>query len=288
MTSRAKTFTLVLMVATTVFLGAAFMAWTVMPYTQMVTFFSKLKQYYGGNEQAFLTSHAAFYPHTFIQTEMRYQLVASLIKKYIASKAPENLQRLTVFAIDKFQESMALGDHVPQHYLVLGQAYDFLAALDTAKTAEYRTKAEASYAHALELFPRNQEVTYAYLINLSYQGRFNEAVTAAKQLLDDDPRIAESHYYYATLLYSKDNTAYVPEVLEHLEFAQDRIMDPLPRLTLAIYQRMLAYTYQHNDLDRLTTVVARLIKINPDQAEIYERILAYIAQYHRMPVLNLK
>jgi regulator of sirC expression with transglutaminase-like and TPR domain len=65
-------------------------------------------------------------------------------------------------------------------------------------------------------------------------------------------------------------------------------MDPLPRLTLAIYQRMLAYTYQHNDLDRLTTVVARLIKINPDQAEIYERILAYIAQYHRMPVLNLK
>ena len=288
MTPLVKKITLAVFISSSIFLGVGFFVWTVFPYAQMSVFMANYKVYSGGDSNPLFTDTFEFYPETFIQPEMRYQVVDSLIRQYTSGTISNNQAPLVTLMTQKLAQSLSLGndDHA-EYYLDLGRAYNILATMYPDKAHEYFVLASDAYQHALALFPGEQNIMYAYMINLSHQGKIDDALRVAQLALAEDDRVPESHYYLGLALFSKDNNANAVASLNELEYGLDRGVNSVPQVTLAIYEKMLQVFYASGDSVHLTVVLNRLIQLNPNESGVYQKILSYMHTYNQIPVLNL-
>ena len=283
-----KKLTLTGFVCAALFLGIAFFVWTIFPYAQMSVFMANFKAYPGGDTGPLFTDSFEFYPETFLQAQMRYEVVQALIPQYTNGSISNNQTPLVVFMTQKLAESVSLGnkDHSEQ-YLDLGRAYDILASVYPDKAQEYHSQAGDAYRQALALFPGEQSILYAYIINLSHQNKIDDSLRVAEQALAEDPRVPESHYYLGIALFTKDNNLNAVAALSELEFALDNNANPIPEFTLAVYEKMLQIFYTSGDSVHLITVLNRLIQLNPNETATYQKILTYMKTYNQIPLLNL-
>jgi tetratricopeptide (TPR) repeat protein len=192
------------------------------------------------------------------------------------------------FATQKLAESVAMGDNYPEHYLDLGRAYDLLAGIHPDQAVQYHDKAQVVYQQALSIFPQDQSLLFADMINLSYEGKIDEAIKVAQAALAEDERVPESHYYLGEILFLKDNVSNATVSLDDMEYSLNQGVNPLPVLTKAAYEKMLALFYKESDMPHLVTVLNRLVLINPDEAPTYQKVLEYIKQTNQIPILNLQ
>ena len=243
-----------------------------------------------GNPEVLKKAQFPFIGTFSIQPELRYHFMDQILQFYADSPnetVKKSLESLVPFAIDKLSEGLSYDDSAA-YFLALGRAYDLEADMYPDQTQEFHLKAEVQFKKALELYPDNQKTMYVYAINLAHQNKFDDALTMLQQTLAVDPRVAESHYYLGVILFYQDNSVNAVSSLENIEYALDHDMNPLATFTKAAYQRLLVIFYDRGDLPHLTTVLSRLVLINPDQAEQYKKVLDYIKTYNQMPILSLQ
>lgn len=272
----------------TVFLFITVVFWTYIPFRQMATFSKAFREVRAGNpERMFTNEEKIFSRFTFVQPELRYQFIDFLFRDFSAEPTPDAPPALAL-AMEKLEEGLAVNSDYANHILALGKGYDLQANLGIGDVDELRKKAEEVYLDALEIFPDNQRITFAYAINIANQRRIDEAIEIVEEVYEADPRVAESNFYYGALLYMKDNTGNADRALPHFEYVLDRIPDPMPVLTITIYRKMLSHYYTLRDTERFYKVTKRLVQLDPDQKEAYETILSYMDEQGVIPNISIE
>lgn len=275
---------MVLFSIATIFLGCIFFMWTIVPYIQIGHFYYELKSGAFSKNQIPTNPNSIFYPQTYVQPSIRYNLTDFLFRSY-AEKPAQSSITLIKFAIAKLEETVAYEKNYPNYFLNLGKAYDFLGDLSAPEEkASLQQKAESYYKQALDLVPGNQRIMYAYSINLLNQGRTEEAILMARNALAGDPRVAESHYYLGVILF-KGGSNYYDEALAELEKSLDETGGQPDQLVQSIYKEMISYYYHKQDVARFTIVLKRLPR-SSDQQEDYQKIMDYIAKNNHLPMLE--
>jgi len=280
MTSTTKKIITALFAAGSVFLGLMFFVWTLFPYLQMSVYHVNFMTALAGDLAPFRDSAFSFYPRTFISKELNQESLDYMLKQ--DSVDPEFIALLAVH----LRETIGTHDDDMKDYVTLGEADTALAELYPEKKDAFHAEADSSYEAALKLFPKSQAVMYSYAISLSNQGQEERALGLLKDALLEDPRVPDSHYYLGVLLYSIDNTKNSDTALGYLESSLSTGVDPLPKLTSSIYQKMLTHYYSLGDIDHVETVLRRFIASGQAQAAAYQKVLDYILENHALPVIR--
>jgi|GEM_PF-3081906 len=286
MKEKYKKIILIFFCIVTLFLGVLFVFWTIIPNLQSTFFYKNFRLFTNEqNEKGLLNSQFSFYPNTYVQPRLRYEFMDLLFKAYAGGQNPS--KELVLFAKNKLEENTLIEGNYANNFLALGKAYDLLADLYPKEQAQMRLKAESSYKKALELFPGIQSVLYTYSVNLTNQGRIDEALSMIEQAVKEDPRVAESHYYLGVILYNKGGDQNINESLKEMETAfQGGYVgqDNLPRI---IYEKMLIHYYDQKNISNLKIVLNRLVYLNESQADTYKKIIKYMDLNKIIPILNL-
>ncbi len=271
------------------FTGVAFFVWTVIPYAQMGRFYKEFRRAVNGTPSALMDSQFAFSPYTSVQPALRYTLIAYLFDEYKAGRL-DNTAPLIPFAIEKMKETANrdTAGH-PYYFSSIAKAYDELAEVHPDAAGAYYKQAEVYYKESLARSPNNynQDARYAYAINLTNQGRTDEAVTLLRATLAADTRVPLSHYFLGVILF-KQGFQNSTEALHELEYALDHDADPSPTLSKKIYQKLLYHFYNTKEVDQFLIVIRRLPQYDPAQASIYATIIEYVTKHHSVPLLDLQ
>ena len=204
-----------------------------------------------------------------------------------ASEKNYNDVSLLKFAISKMEETIKYESNYPARFFTLGKLYGVLALASPGENDELLLKAEEQFKKALSLYKDKQDIAYMYAVNLSNQGRDDEALAITKREVDLDPRVLESHYYYAIMLIKKGGVKNTDLSLSEFEIAFNGGFGPKDELPKEVYNKLLLYYYENKDIHRLSTVLSRLIVLNPAQAQIYQKIVDYIKQNKVIPILSM-
>ncbi|MEI6580859.1 MAG: hypothetical protein WCO07_01660 [bacterium] len=287
MRKKDKKIILVLSILITLFLGLVFFAWTVVPNLQMVTFYKNLRIFINRQqEEKLLNSKFTYYPMTYVQSELRYKFAEYIFRAFLEKDNPS--KEFVVFAKDKLEESARKENNYANNFLALGKAYDLLADLYPDQQVLMRLKAEENYKKALKLLPDMQTILYALSVNLTNQRKTDEALVVSKKAVEEDPRVAESHYYYGIMLFNKGSKQNMDESLKEMEIAFQNNFPANSSLARGIYEKLLSYYYDKKDIFNLKTVLNRLIYLNENQADVYKKIIKYMDDNKIVPILNLR
>lgn len=143
-------------------------------------------------------------PYTYAQAEIRTSLLVSVLQGFrqndVGAARPFLLQ-LTEAAKDAAERERTNA----RYYLSVATAYEIL---DDLKTAEiYRQK-------SLELAPKRQELLYSLALNYVRQGRSEDAMRVADEMLRLEPTVGHARVYYAIILSQADGPAAYRQVMD--------------------------------------------------------------------------
>lgn len=232
--------------------------WTLVPMSQMSTYLDAIS----GNDVAAIVQQpdAIFEPYTFAQQDIRSHFLNVAIANY------GNPQAKPIFdlALAKMEELAQIEPNNPRYLLMVAGAYDRMGKADNSMV-NYK-KAEAYYQKALALAPQRQDVVYAYALNLSYQGRNQEAESMLRKELVADPFSPETHYYLGIIIMVSGGD--YKDALQQLEiaFQSPTFAGSRDEFVRNLYRTMIKRTYQERDKERFIIVAERLKTIDPGQA----------------------
>ena len=207
--------------------------------------------------------------------------------KFASEKNYSNIP-LIKFIINKLEESMAYEGNYAGRFFTLGKIYGILAIASPENDNELLKKAGEQFEKALSLYKNKQDILYMYTVNLSNQGKDDEALSVAKNTVDLDPRVLESHYYYGIMLFKKGADENLNQALKEFEIAFNGGFKPKDDLPKTLYEKFLMYYYGKKNTDNFRIVVSRLMSLNSEQTATYQKIIDYIDKNKVIPSLNIK
>jgi tetratricopeptide (TPR) repeat protein len=285
MNKNSKIITIIFFSITTIFLCVVFFFFTLIPNIKVIMIYNDLVKVANGDTGT-LPQIGDIMDNT--DPDISFKALDFLLNNYQYNKdiKEENKRLLISFVVDKISNNLSLKIKYPDQLIVLGRAYDLMAQWDQQKAQGFLLKAEEQYKKALIIYPYNQKILYAYSINLINQGRDEEAIKMAQEAVNEDPRVAESHYYLGVLL-AKQNINNADSVLSEIEITLNNKIDPNNEVTKPIYEKLLSFYYNNRNINKLLIVIKRLIIIDPTQTETYQNIANYIETKKQIPVLKI-
>jgi tetratricopeptide (TPR) repeat protein len=258
------------------FFTIAFIFWTFIPYLQMTTYMDKITS---GKAHQVLKTDFIFSPYTYSQRVIRYEFLKYLEEQNIGA------QNIPLFdgAIEKMEELVEREGSNPYQHIRLGRAYD--KKVELLKDNSYFKKADESYKKAIALAPQRQETYYAYALSLVRQSRADEAIKILEVPPALDKDIPISYFYLGLAQFNFGETTYV-DALTNLEtsFALSNV-NPDMKVSISIYQKLLAYFYRQPDRTRLFTCAVRLASFDSDQKSLYQGLADLMKTNDRFPSL---
>jgi tetratricopeptide (TPR) repeat protein len=241
-----------------------------------------------GESTELLDAHAWEYNRDAFSLVNAQALVDTVLVPYTKGELSKATPLLAV-SVDHLAETAAVdGDTCTTCYLSLGKGYDLLARFSKGdQRTLYFQKADTAFVRGLERLPRNPEIAYAYALHLSDAGRVDEGIAVLHSVLNDDPRIAQTHYYLGILLYQQDpdNAIRALTELELSQAAGSNVQIDIATAKL-VYTKMLRYFYTQQDVERFSTVASRLAVLDPAQAGVYQKIVSYVAEHSSLPMIT--
>jgi tetratricopeptide (TPR) repeat protein len=270
------------------FLGISFFVWTVYPYAQMASYVKKIDLAINGEPEALTESKFVFEPYTSVQPTIRYRFLYNLFSEYKKGVLNVKDVPLIEFAIMKMDETVKQTDHYPQQFSIMGKMYDALADIAPNDAQRYDTLAEVYYKKAISLSPNNynQDAKFSYSLNLTNQGRVNEAVLLMRQTVAYDTRPPEGHYYLGLALFKQGEANYL-ESLNEMEYSFSHKFNPFKGLAKGMYGNFMAYFYHKKDIKNLITVVDRLALLDEAQRDTYIKLSEVMRTYNRIPIIDI-
>ena len=285
MNKNSKIITIIFFSISTIFLCVVFFFFTLIPNIQVSMIYNDLVKVANGDTGTLpqigdIMNNA--------DSDISFKALDFLLNNYQYNKdiKEENKRLLISFVVDKISNNLSFKAKYPDQLIVLGRAYDLMAQWDTQKAQSLLLKAEEQYKKALVIYPYNQKILYAYSINLINQGRDEEAVEMAHEAVNEDPRVAESHYYLGVLLI-KQSLNNADNALSEMEISLNNNVNPDNIITKQIYEKLLNFYYNNRKIDKLLIVVNRLSIIDKTQTATYKNIANYIETKKQIPVLKI-
>ena len=260
----------------------AFVADTLIPHIQMLTFRTELTETWSvGNDS--LLSNSIFAPDTYAQDTIRTDLLDAAFTAYNNGQlnAPSPfLDR----GISEMESYTAMHPDLYDDQLVLAKGYDVQAALHDNDLLDYKL-AETHYLAALALIPNRQTVIYPYSVNLARQGRMDDAVALLKGAIARDPEILQTHFILGEV-YALGGPSYSKDALPEFETALDAGIDLNEALVIQAYQNFLFDFKQQNDPTDFRTAAVRLGELQPELQATMQQLVASLDATHVIPELN--
>ncbi len=279
-----KNLTIGILSISTLFLGVSFFVWTVIPYIQMSSYFSQIKAFRAKEDINLAQFNQAFGRQTYVQGELRNDLVDRIIDAY-QTDAQTALVGVLPAALTRLEEYTTRFDTSPKYFVTLAKGYGLNYSLTETDTNDLK-KAEKFYKKALILMPKNPEIAYGYTVNLLNQKRFTEAEQLAKQTLAEQGSINLS-YQYLGLVYYRSGVSYYDQALEYfeqgIELGKNNSLKTLPE----IYSTLFKHYYEKKDINRFKIVINRIKELIPEQKEAFVTLEQYIEQYNRIPLITI-
>ena len=191
--------------------GVVVAYWLVgVPYVQSRTYINAIGQdskVLGQEASAFL------YPFSYAQPSLRTDFMQSI--KNSGGATDTRLYALSNLAQEALEES-ASHSQDPRPYQLLAEFYVQRGGVDKQAYAQ----AEAFANKGLSYAPKRQSLRYLKAAALSGQGKNDEALALLQETIDQAPDVAQSYYYYGSVLAVADGSQY-PTVKEYLQKAKD-------------------------------------------------------------------
>ncbi|MEN9582156.1 MAG: Tetratricopeptide repeat [Candidatus Parcubacteria bacterium] len=280
------------LIVATLFFGIAFVAWTLVPNSQIIRLHKAYQKAIDTYDYTVVTKDASlFTPYTHVQPMLRYVFLAFMVSTFNTGER-EIAPKLIPFTLDKIKESLLTTTPYINSYIYISYTYDTLAIneSDPAKKQEYLADAEHYYREALNLFPSYQKLIESYGLNLYNQNKHQEAIDLYKKALAVDPHAPKIQYFLGQfLVYENDKymPEYMPRALEHLEAALSSNFNQDVNLTRAAYKKMFTYFYKKKDSSHLVVILKRLALLDPSQQDKYLDIVKYITESGKVPEIEL-
>lgn len=267
-----------------VFSVYTFIWYTLIPFSQLATFYSKMHRAFAGREESFEKDSFVFSPMTFAQGLIRYNFVNTMLEQYKAGRVTR-VHPLLLVSIERLQEYVEREPYFPNYYFLLGRATDLLADLNN-NNITLLEQAGKYYEAGLALNPYRQDGRYAYAINLMNQGREEESQKIIRETLAENHAVPESHYYVGVLELKRKKPDHVFALYE-IEKALTAGANPDPKLTNRVYDIFFNYFYNKKDKENFITVLERKKIFDPKQTAIYDAIIFEITTKGRIPIIDL-
>jgi len=243
-----------------------------------------LKYIFSGKADLILTDSFIFEDYPYVQFRLRSDFTRNVGGSTITGDTGIKLVDL---AIDKLEnwENAPIND--PTYFVSLARAYE--AKGNLLKDKSFIAKAGEFYQKAIDISPKRQELRYIYAGNLINQGKSDEAIQLLKEAVALAPEIPHSHFYLSIALLSRGESAY-DEIFTNMEFVADSgLLPQFDQTTLKnIYGKFITYYYEKRDKDKLSQVAGRMVYIDPDQSELYKKLVDYIGQTGQIPDISFK
>jgi len=243
----------------TVFFLWGLIFWTLVPMSQMNNYLAAIRdQKFGLIVQQ---PGAIFEPYTFAQQDIRSHFLTVGVANY------SNPQAKSLFDLSllKMEELIQREGMNPRFLVTIASVYDRMGK--TTGDEQYLKKAEEYYKTALRLAPMRQDVVYAYSLNLSYQGRAQEAITLLRDELVVDSISPETHYYLGIVIMGSGGD--YKEALRELEIAMQSstLAGSRDEFVRNLYRAILRAAYEHRDKERFIIAAERLAVIDTEQSK---------------------
>ena len=268
----------------TVFLGWVFIFQTFVPHLQMRDY--KIEMDLAINHadpQPLINDTFIFKGNDYAQGLLRATFLSGIFEQYNMSTftAPSPLLDKSLKEIDAYD---ARYPYRYDYFLNAGKAYDLQAVL--YKDQNYAAVAQHDYETALGLAKDRQDIIYPLANNLVNLGLQGPAIALIQQSIAETPGVIEGHYRLAEL-YTLAGPAQYDQALTEFEMALNQNFNPDKVLVREMYDRFLRYYYTQADIPHFTTVLNRLILINPDESSTYNAVLSYISAHGTLPIINI-
>ncbi len=168
------------------------------------------------------------------------------------------------FALDMFSRAIELDDQYALAYAGIADCSAFLYA-NSGRSPEYRERALAASAKALELDPELPEAHVSRGVALSQSGRPEEAGQYFETALRLNPRLFEAHYFYARHHFTAGDS---DKAIEFYESAAELRPEDyqIPLLSAQIYDDVGRPEDGRAVRQRGVKVAEEHLKLNPDDA----------------------
>ena len=273
----------------TLFLGWVLVAQMIVPYRQMSGYLALVKNGIRGDASAYadIPKHPEFFtPYTYIQPELRGDLLSRAVVLQDEGRGAESKVFLP-FAIQKVEETIGTQNEQVKYLIALGRSYVYLAGQFPQQTEKALALSMKYYQRALTLWPGSYQASYGYAVALSSAGRHDEARAIISDIIAYDPEVSLSYYYRGYMAY-KQGTDYYAAALADFERIFDDNAATDQRFLGGIYVNFFKYFYKVRDIERFSTVVDRLIVLDPDQSVSYTTVKDYIARTNRLPTITIE
>ena len=215
------------------------------------------------------------WPYNYAQAEIRYRL---LVMSPGMLGTPEGIP-VAVQSEALMREVVAREPFDPRALQSLGVLNSVLGKM--ANDPALLAQGEEDYRQALELAPRRQEIMFSLAVNLVSQGKIDEAVSLAKEIVALEPEAAYGQYYYGAIVapYDWDGDLGGLSTLEKI-FGENKFIfsgASLGQHEIAlireIYDSYLYHFYQEKDGDSLSKTMRQAVLIENLMEKAQKRFL---------------
>lgn len=250
------------------------------PFLQTIVFMKGINK---KSANILLEKNIILSPYTNIQTSIRRTYFSAIQKTRFND--PKLATELAEKLIDVYKRDEKRGQYYPLFFTQFGQIYDVQNIY--LNKPEGFLNASLNYKKAYDLFPKRQEVSYFYILDLLSNKKYNEAVNIAKKTYEDDDRVLDSVYYYGLSLVSFPNPEF-RQGLDLLEKAIDSGANLSPEISRKVYIDMFFDFYKKKDKDSFIIVCKRLVQIDSERNELYLGIIDYVQKNNKLPYLEFE
>lgn len=251
-----------------VFFAVGLIWWTLYPYFQMKSYLelTQRKNVYEIEKNI----DSILFPYTYAQQDIRTNFLQLISNNYTGG-SEEKIERLFDKAIAAFEDLAKREPYNPRHFLVLGQAYDKKGKITS--DPNFFAKAELFYRKAFQLVPKRQDVGYALGLNLAFQSKFDESTKLLKEVLEYNPDVPESHFYFGLVLYVSGEKKY-NEAFDYISLVFDKLpLEENKGWMFGIFSDLSKYFYKTRDAERLIKTLEMVKKIKPEDSEIVNKAI---------------
>jgi tetratricopeptide (TPR) repeat protein len=268
----------VFMFIVVVFLGFAFIKNIGPAYFQMRKYTNLLLK----NNLVVLSENInkVFTPFTFAQLEIRKHFTLTVnealqnVKKgsdqepYVKELFDLSLEKSNEYVDNRFLDFRFLGHLADSYTIRNGQTNDM----------EDLKEAEILFRKALEFAPKRQDLNHNLLVNLAYQGRYEEAWSFSDLTMSLDPSAAEANYYRGFLM-AIQGTSDFDNILKNLEIGFNKKPELFVRnhkANVEIYVMLLERFFVLKNKENFLIVSKRLKNNNYPGSSLIDEILSYV------------
>lgn len=192
------------------------------------------------------------------------------------------------------EESIKLGklyaEENPKHFRFFSPLANTLnRKFELSGDIVHLERSEYFMRKALDFAPKRQELINNLAFNLTFQGRFEEAIELVNQNIAND-ELLELPYYYKGMIYYLQGPKYLEESFNAFEKAfdlkDDYFMRERSRNTKA-YGDFLAFFYKNRDKENFIRASERLIKNEYPLAEQLQQVMQEV-ENNRWPMVDFK